>query len=58
MAHNIVRFIPKGGIKKNPEEVEKFKIQIQQIDGSVVRVTDDYSYIDITIPEGNYTIVK
>lgn len=44
--------------KKNPEEFEKFKIQIQQIDGTVVDVPRDLSYVDVTVPEGNYILVK
>lgn len=47
-----------GGIKKSPKDFEDFKVQIQRIDGSVVKLPADYSYVDITIPEGNYNIIK
>ncbi|KAF7271816.1 hypothetical protein GWI33_015361 [Rhynchophorus ferrugineus] len=57
MAQNIVKFVPKGGVKKGPKELEEFKVQIQKIDGSVARVTYDISCIDVTIPEGNYSLV-
>lgn len=46
------------GIKKSPKDFENFKIQIQRIDGSVVRLPNDFSYIDVTIPEGNFTLIR
>lgn len=33
-------------------------VQIQQLDGSVILVPNDYSYVDVTIPKGNYNAVK
>lgn len=46
------------GVKKSHQDFEDFKVQIQRIDGSVVKLPSDYSYVDITIPEGNYNIIK
>lgn len=47
-----------AGVKKGPKELEEFKVQIQKIDGSVAKVANYISCIDVTIPEGNYSLVK
>lgn len=46
------------GISKSPQNFENFKVQIQKFDGSIVQMPKDYSYVDVTIPDGNYNIVK
>lgn len=53
-----VRFIQKGGNKLSSNNVEKMKVQIQKIDGSVMKVSDNLSYIDVVIPEGNFNLIK
>nr|XP_023018681.1 copper-transporting ATPase 1 isoform X1 [Leptinotarsa decemlineata] len=55
---NAVRFVPKDGLKKSPEDIETFRVQIQRIDGSTVKVPNDFSYVDVTVPEGNFNIIK
>ncbi|XP_048522016.1 copper-transporting ATPase 1 isoform X2 [Dendroctonus ponderosae] len=55
MEQGIVRFVPKGGSKR---DFEQFKVHIQKIDGSIVKGTNNESYIDVTFPEGNYSLVK
>lgn len=44
--------------KQTLQDYENFKDQIQKIDGTVVNYPTDYSYIDVTIPEANYDLVK
>ncbi|KAL1501048.1 hypothetical protein ABEB36_006450 [Hypothenemus hampei] len=56
MEQGVVRFVPKG--KKNNEDFEQFKIQIQKIDGSIIKSTGNGSYIDVTFPEGNFPLLK
>ncbi|XP_056645001.1 copper-transporting ATPase 1 isoform X1 [Diorhabda sublineata] len=55
---NCVRFIQKGENKLSSNDVEKMKVQIQKIDGSVMKVSDNLSYIDVVIPEGNFNLIK
>ncbi|XP_050305384.1 copper-transporting ATPase 1 isoform X2 [Anthonomus grandis grandis] len=58
MENGTVRFVPKGDSKVDPVNFEKFKVQIQKIDGSVIKETNNESYIDVSIPEANYTLVR
>ncbi|CAH1132290.1 unnamed protein product [Ceutorhynchus assimilis] len=58
MEKSIVRFVPKGDSKRDLEDFDKFKVHIQKIDGSIVKSTNNKSYIDVTIPEGNYDLIK
>lgn len=71
---NVVRFVLKGeflpnlplvsdgcapdGIQKNEQNFEEIKAQIQKIDGSVIKVPEDLSYVDITVPEGNFNLIE
>nr|CAI5868018.1 unnamed protein product [Callosobruchus analis] len=56
--NSIVKFTLKDDRKRTPNDFENFKVQIQKIDGSVVRVPSDLSYVEVRIPEGNYQLVK
>ncbi|KAF5291798.1 hypothetical protein FQA39_LY14286 [Lamprigera yunnana] len=58
MDSNIVRFVVKDGIKGTKEEYENLRLQIQKIDGTVVTYPQDLSYLDITIPEANFHVVR
>lgn len=57
-----LRFLHKnfseGTTKKDINDFEKFKIQIQKIDGSVVKPATNGSSIDVIYPEGNYSLIK
>ncbi|CAH1118710.1 unnamed protein product [Phaedon cochleariae] len=55
---SIVRFSLKDGVEKTAQNFENFKVLIEKIDGSVVKVPDDLSYVDVSIAEGNYNIIK
>lgn len=46
------------GVKKTAEDFDDFKIQLQRIDGTTIKVPNDQSYVDITIPEGNYYLIR
>lgn len=37
---------------------EKFKEQLHRIDGTVVNIPEDLSYVDVRIPEANYGLVR
>ncbi|KAK5638149.1 hypothetical protein RI129_012444 [Pyrocoelia pectoralis] len=54
---NNVRFVTKDTTKITQTNYENSKIQIQKIDGTVVTYPPDLSYLDVTIPEGNYHLV-
>lgn len=58
MDSSVVRFVLKDGANKNEQDFENFKVQIQKIDGTVVSIPKDFAYLDITIPEANYQLVK
>ncbi|XP_072381614.1 copper-transporting ATPase 1 isoform X1 [Diabrotica undecimpunctata] len=53
-----VRFIQKDDTKSTTEDMENFKIQIQKIDGSVVKTPEDLSYVDVTVPEGHFNLIR
>lgn len=53
-----MRFITKDGVKSSREDYENFKVQIQKIDGTVVTYPLDLAYVDVTIPEANYHLVR
>lgn len=40
------------------KDYEEFKAQLQKIDGTLVSVAEDLSYLDVTALEGNYDIIK
>lgn len=40
------------------ESFEDIKNEIQKVDGTVVNVTDDMTYIDVKVSEGNYNSIK
>ncbi|XP_066144632.1 copper-transporting ATPase 1 isoform X2 [Euwallacea fornicatus] len=58
MEQGTVRFIPKGESKKEPKDFEQFKVQIQKIDGLLVKDTNNESFVDVTFPEGSYSFIK
>lgn len=37
---------------------ERFKEQLNRIDGTVVFVPEDFSYVDVKIAEANYDLVR
>lgn len=57
MESSIVRFVGKDG-HKSENEIENLKVQLQQIDGTVVKIPQNLAYVDVTIPEGNYLLVR
>ncbi|RZC42212.1 hypothetical protein BDFB_004318 [Asbolus verrucosus] len=58
MEQSTVRFIAKDGQKKSPKDLDDFKTHLQRIDGTTIRIPNDLSYVDITIPEGNYCLIR
>lgn len=46
------------GLKRTPKDLDSFKTQIQRIDGTTIKIPNDYAYVDITIPEGNYYLIR
>ncbi|XP_066255852.1 copper-transporting ATPase 1 isoform X2 [Euwallacea similis] len=58
MEQGTVRFIPKGDSKKEPKDFEQFKVQIQKIDGLLVKGTNNESFVDVTFPEKSYSLIK
>ncbi|XP_025830887.1 copper-transporting ATPase 1 isoform X2 [Agrilus planipennis] len=56
-AENVVRFIPKTNIKPE-EELNKFKIELQKIDGTVIKQSEGSEYVDVIIPEASYSLLK
>lgn len=37
---------------------ERFKEALNRIDGTVVFIPNDYSYVDVKIPEANYDLIR
>ncbi|KAI4455024.1 atp7 isoform b [Holotrichia oblita] len=58
MEVNAVKFVRKDGKTTTEKDCEEFKVQLQKIDGTLVSVPEDYSYLDVTALEGNYDIIK
>ncbi|KAJ3650758.1 hypothetical protein Zmor_016838 [Zophobas morio] len=58
MEYSTVRFVAKDGVKKTPTDLEDVKAQIARIDGTTIKIPSDRSYVDITIPEGNYYLIR
>lgn len=46
------------GAKQSSQDLEDFKVQIQRFDGATIRVPTDFTYVDITIPEGNFNLIR
>ncbi|KAK9746322.1 Heavy-metal-associated domain [Popillia japonica] len=58
MEVNAVKFVRKDGETTTEKDYEEFKAQLQKIDGTLVSVAEDLSYLDVTALEGNYDIIK
>lgn len=46
------------GAKKSFQDLEDFKVQIQRFDGATIRIPTDFTYVDISIPEGNFNLIR
>lgn len=53
-----MRLFADGGNNKIPLNCERFKEQLNRIDGTVVWIADDCSYVDVKIPEANYGLIR
>lgn len=43
---------------EEPKDFEKFKIEVQKVDGTVIHIPSDNTYIDVRIPEANYGVIR
>lgn len=43
---------------KTPKDFDEFTVEVQKVDGVVVNIPSDNSYIDIRIPEANCGLIR
>lgn len=44
--------------RKDGKLLRRFRERLNRIDGTVVEIPEDCSYVDVRIPEGNYELVR